>query len=61
MKVRLEDLAVHYRGVIPESETEEEKRVLNDIWEGKARTVCWQRLGDGNIVVVIAPTPADAP
>ena len=56
MKARLEETSVQYRGVVLESETEEEKGVLWDIWNSSGRPVAVGRL-DGSVELVVAPTP----
>jgi hypothetical protein len=57
MKARLEETSVRYRGVVLLSETEEEKKILWDIWRGKGRPVSVGKLNDGSIELVVAPTP----
>lgn len=57
MKARLEAIETEYRGVILESETPEEKEVLNRIWTGHGRPVEISRLLNNQIHVIIAPTP----
>ncbi len=58
MKARLEETSVQYRGVVLVSETEEEKRILWDIWNSKGAPVSVGRL-DGSVELVIAPTPEE--
>ena len=57
MKARLEETSVQYRGVVLESETEEEKKVLWDIWNSKGRPVTVGRLDGGSVELIVAPTP----
>ena len=57
MKTSLEDKLTEYRGVILESETPEEKEVLNSIWSGHGRPVEIARLLNHQVKLVIAPTP----
>lgn len=59
MKSRLENTSVQYRGVVLVSETEEEKRVLSDIWNRKGRPVTLGRLDNGSLELVVAPTPQE--
>jgi len=59
MKARLEETSVQYRGVVLVSETEEEKKVLWDIWENRGRPVTVGRVDDGNAELVVAPTPEE--
>ena len=57
MKARLEETSVRYRGVVLESETEEEKKVLWDIWNSKGGPVTVARLDGGSVELIVAPTP----
>ena len=57
MKFRLENTSVQYRGVVLVSETEEEKKVLWDIWHGNGRPVSVGKLDGGHAELIIAPTP----
>jgi len=57
MKARLEETSVQYRGVVLVSETEEEKRILWDIWNSKGRPVVVGKLDDGSVELIVAPTP----
>ena len=57
MKASLEVRDVEYRGVILESETPEEKEVLERIWLGNARVVALERLLNGQVKIAVAPTP----
>ena len=58
MKAELEPEAMQYRGVSLISETEEEKQILTNLWNQKAGPAIWGRMmGDGNIQLVIAPSP----
>jgi len=67
MKAKLETPALSNRGVELESETEEEKAVLLDLWLKEGRPVCLTRLASGvidgigydiqgNVRLSIAPT-----
>jgi len=57
MKASLEAKKTEYRGVVLESETPEEKEVLNRIWSGHGRPVEIARLLNNQVKLVIAPTP----
>ena len=57
MKARLEETSVQYRGVALVSETEEEKRVLWDIWNSNGAPVTVGRLDDGSVELIVAPIP----
>lgn len=57
MRAELEVKEIQYRGVSLTSETEEEKQVLNNIWNQKGQPAAWARLSNGQIQLVIAPTP----
>ena len=59
MKVRLEPEGVQYRGISVVSETEEEKQILENIWIQKGRPVMFNRMTDGQVQLVMAPTSAD--
>lgn len=70
MKAKLETPALSNRGVELESETEEEKAVLLDLWLKDGRTVCLKKLASGvidglgydikgNVRLSIAPTAAE--
>ena len=54
MKARIETIPFEDRGVEIESETAEERTLLEDIWCRDGRVVVFTRLGDGNIRIVIA-------
>ena len=54
MKARLEETSVRYRGVVLTSETEEEKRILWDIWCRKGRPVSVGKMNDGSMELVVA-------
>ena len=55
MKAKLENIPVQNRGVEIESETEEEKTVLETIWNTHGGLAMLTRKDDGNIQLVIAP------
>ena len=57
MKATLEETGPPYRGVILTSETEEDREIVRDIWCGRWRPASLGKLPDGNLEVVIAPTP----
>ena len=57
MKVKIETIPVKCRGVEIESETEEEKLILQNIWNTNGRRVLMARKPGGNIQLVIAPSP----
>jgi hypothetical protein len=57
MKARLENLPVSTPGIVIESETVEEKEILNNIWVGRGGPVLMHRLADGNISLTVAPEP----
>lgn len=57
MKADLEVRDVEYRGVVLESETPEEKEVLERIWSGHGRPVALERLMNDQVKLVIALTP----
>jgi len=59
MKARLETTSVQYRGVVLVSETEEEKKVLWDIWNSSGAPVTVGKLDDGSVELIVAPTPED--
>lgn len=56
MKARLEESSVQYRGVVLVSETDEEKRILCDIWSLKGRAISVGELTDGTIELIMAPS-----
>lgn len=60
MRATLEETSVEYRGVILTSETDEERQILRNIWTGKGRPASIGKLHDGNIELVVAPTPDEA-
>ena len=55
MKAKIETLPFEDRGIKLESETAEERTLLEDIWCRDGRVVVFTRLGDDNILIVIAP------
>ena len=57
MTASLEAEETEYRGVVLESETPEEKEILNRIWSGHGRPVEIARLQNDQVKLVIAPTP----
>ena len=56
MKAKLEDIPVKARGVEIESETEEEKQMLENIWNTHGGLVVLSRKEDGNVQLVVAPS-----
>ncbi len=56
MKANLESIPVQNRGAELESETEEEKLVLESIWNTRGGPIMLSRKDDGNIQLVLAPT-----
>lgn len=60
VKAELEPSWMQYRGVSLISETEEEKQVLERIWTDKGRSVMLGRRRDGNVQLVVAPTPGES-
>ena len=56
MKARLEDIPVKGRGVEIQSETEEEKQVIENIWNTHGGLAALTREDDGSIKLVVAPT-----
>jgi len=72
MKIKLETLPLQNRGLELESETEEERAVLLDLWLKKGRPVCLTRVPKGvihgtgfdydikgNVRLSIAPSAAE--
>ncbi len=59
MKAKLEETSVQHRGVVLTSETDEEREILRNIWAHKGRPVSVGKLDDGNIELVVAPTPEE--
>jgi len=59
MKAKLEDIPVKARGVEIESETEEEKQVLENIFNTHGRPAVLSRKDDGNVQLVVAPSFED--
>lgn len=59
MKAKLEDLQIAGRGVVIESETEEEKQMLENIWNNHGGLAMLARNDDGTVTLVIAPTAED--
>lgn len=57
MKAELEPEEMQYRGVSLISETEEEKQVFENIWKQKGRPAMLGRMRDGQVQLVVAPTP----
>ncbi|KKN11988.1 hypothetical protein LCGC14_1021010 [marine sediment metagenome] len=56
MKATLETIPVHGIGVEIESETREERRVLERIWNTGGGPAVLVRQDDGNVTLVVAPT-----
>jgi len=61
MKAILEPAMLKNRGVSLTSETEEEKQVLENIWNQNGRPVMLTRLGDGQVEICLAPDAKDSP
>lgn len=59
MKAELEPKEMQFRGVFLLSETEEEKQVLTNIWNQKGGPAMLGRMRDGNVQLVIAPSPEE--
>jgi len=57
MKVQLEsDKLKDRRGIEVQSENDEEKEVLTNIWERKGRPVAFAREEDDSVSIVFAPS-----
>ena len=56
MKAKIEETSVQYRGVVLISETEDEGKILWDIWCCKGRPVSIGKLTDGSFELVMAPS-----
>ena len=56
MKARLETIPVKGRGVEIESETEEERQILEQLWNTHGGLAMLNRKQDGMVQLVIAPT-----
>lgn len=56
MKAKLETIPVKARGVEIESETDDERQILEDIWNTHGGLASMTRTNDGNIQLVVAPT-----
>ena len=56
MKAELEISSLTHRGISVISETEEEKQVLENIWNQNGRPAMLGRMQDGQIQLVVAPT-----
>jgi len=56
LKAKLETIPVKNRGVEFESETEEEKQVLEKIWNTRGGVAVLTREDDGQVTLVVAPT-----
>ena len=52
MKAKIETLPFEDRGIKLESETAEERTLLEDIWCRDSKVVVYTRLGDDNVQVV---------
>ena len=61
MKAELESEELKNRGISLMSETDEEKQVLENIWNQNGRPVGMARLGDGQFEITIAPDAEDCP
>lgn len=59
MKAKLEDIPLMAKGVEIESETEEEKKVLENIFNTRGGPVVLSRKDDGNVQLVVAPSFED--
>jgi len=59
MKAKLEDVPVEARGVELESETDEEKQVLENIWNTHGGLAVLTRTEDGNVQLIVAPSLED--
>ena len=55
MKTKVETIPVQARGVEIESETEEEKQILENIWNTHGGLASMARTENGNIQLVVAP------
>jgi len=55
LKTKVETIPVQGRGVEIESETEEEKQILLNIWNTHGGLASMARTPDGNIQLVVAP------
>ena len=56
MKAKLEDISGKTTGVEIESETKEEAQMLLDIWCTHGSLAALDKIGDGNIKLVVVPT-----
>ena len=56
MKAKLENIPVQNSGIEIESETEEEKQVLENIWNTHGGLAVLSREEDGTIQLVVAPS-----
>jgi len=56
LKAKVETIPVEGRGVEIESETEEEKQILENIWNTHGGLAMLTRQDDGQIALVVAPT-----
>ena len=56
MKAKVETIPTKGRGVEIESETEEEKQLLEDIWNTHGGLAVLTRKDDGQVTLVVAPT-----
>lgn len=56
MKAKIETTPVKFRGIEIESESEEEKEVLETLWAYNDGLATLTRLDNGNVQLVIAPT-----
>ena len=56
MKAKLETIPTKGRGVEIESESEEEKQLLLNIWNTHGGLAGLDRKDDGQVILVVAPT-----
>lgn len=59
MKAELEPKEIQYQGVSIISETEEEKQILLNLWNQKARPAILGRLSNGQVEIIFVPTPEE--
>lgn len=55
MKAKVETIPVQARGVEIESETEEEKQILENIWNTHGGLASLERTPEGNVKLVVVP------
>lgn len=56
MKAKLETKELENRGIEVESENDEEKEILTNIWFKKGRPVAFGHKQDGGVMLTIAPS-----